>query len=235
MKDDIAENAGKIATLEGQMSTAEGKISALEGASATHATKTELEEAVADLEQADIDNLAAAKKYTDDEIAELKIADYVKKVDADAAYAAAGHNHDDKYDAIGAAADVKTELETAIETAQSTLEGEIAKKVDKVEGKSLVADTEITKLAGVSEGANKVEASTTNGKIKIDGVETTVYTHPTAHTISEVTGLQDALDLKLEADDIADKADKATTLAGYGIADAYTKAEVEAMLTWGEF
>lgn len=70
-------------------------------------------------------------------------------------------------------------------------------KVDKVTGKSLVADTEITKLAGVSEGANKVEASTTNGKIKIDGAETTVYTHPDKHTISEVTGLQDALDAKV--------------------------------------
>ena len=31
------------------------------------------------------------------------------------------------------------------------------------------------------------------------------------------------------------KADKATTLAGYGITDAYTQAEVNALLTWGEF
>ena len=30
-------------------------------------------------------------------------------------------------------------------------------------------------------------------------------------------------------------AEKATTLAGYGISDAYTKSEVEAMLTWGSF
>jgi hypothetical protein len=66
------------------------------------------------------------------------------------------------YDEKGAAAGVKTELEA-----------EIAKKVDKVEGKSLVLDTEITKLAGVSAGANKVEASE-NGKIKIDGVDTVV-------------------------------------------------------------
>lgn len=100
-------------------------------------------------------------------------------------------------------------------------------KVDKVTGKSLVSDTEITKLAGVSEGANKVEASTTNGKIKIDGTETTVYTHPDKHAISEVTGLQDALDAKLEDSDIENKADKATTLAGYGIGDAYTKTEVD--------
>lgn len=34
------------------------------------------------------------------------------------------------------------------------------------------------KLNGISSGANKVEKSTTNGNIKVDGTETTVYTHP---------------------------------------------------------
>lgn len=34
------------------------------------------------------------------------------------------------------------------------------------------------KLNGISEGAKKVEASTLNGKIRIDDVETSVYTHP---------------------------------------------------------
>lgn len=48
-------------------------------------------------------------------------------------------------------------------------------KVDKVEGKSLIDSAEITRLAGMSDGANKVEASTTNGKIKIDGNEVSVY------------------------------------------------------------
>ena len=48
------------------------------------------------------------------------------------------------------------------------------KKVDKVAGKSLINDTEMTRLAGMSDGANKVEAST-NGKIKIDGSEVSVY------------------------------------------------------------
>ena len=182
--------------------------------------------------------------------------------------------------------------------------GLLDKKVDKVDGKSLVADTEITKLAGVSTGANKVEAST-NGKIKIDGVDTTVYTHPASHTASEisdfatevakvkvasatkadqdgkgnvidetyatkteaqgyanakdsaiaeakkagtdaaaaVTALQngavadnaaaiEAIEADyLKAADIANKADKSTTLAGYGIGDAYTKTETEGKIT----
>ena len=84
----------------------------------------------------------------------------------------------------------------------TTAEGEIdalqeasAKHVEKEEGKSLIADTEITRLAGMSDGANKVEASE-NGKIKIDGVDTVVYVHPDKHTIADVDGLQDALDGK---------------------------------------
>jgi hypothetical protein len=77
------------------------------------------------------------------------------------------------------------------------IEAELDKKVDKEDGKSLVSNTEITKLAGVSEGANKVEASETNGNIKVDGTEVKVYTHPAEHAISEVTGLQDALDGKV--------------------------------------
>lgn len=51
-------------------------------------------------------------------------------------------------------------------------------KVDKVVGKSLIEDTEISRLKGMSTGANKVEASITNGNVKIDGVETNVYTLP---------------------------------------------------------
>lgn len=42
-----------------------------------------------------------------------------------------------------------------------------------IEGKIAAA------LTDISEGATKVEASETNGNIKIDGVETPVYTHPT--------------------------------------------------------
>lgn len=56
---------------------------------------------------------------------------------------------------------------------------QMAKKVDKADGSRLMTNAEGTKLAGVSDGANKVESSETNGNIKIDGVETTVYTHPT--------------------------------------------------------
>lgn len=148
----------------------------------------------------------------------------------------------DNVDAIAAdylkAAD-KTALEGSI--------GDVSDRVTAIENKS------------ISDGANKVEKSDTNGNIKIDGAETVVYTHPAEHAISEVTGLQSALDAKAAQTSLdttnanvtanasaisaleSGKADKATTLAGYGITDAYTKTEtytqteVNALLEWGSF
>lgn len=85
--------------------------------------------------------------------------------------------------------------------------GDYAKAADLTAAVNRIgtAEGKITTLEGkvkaiedknISDGANKVEASATNGNIKIDGVETVVYTHPATHTISEVTGLQGALDAK---------------------------------------
>lgn len=45
-------------------------------------------------------------------------------------------------------------------------------------GKRLMTDAEGVKLGGIAEGATKVEASTTNGSVKINGTETRVYTEP---------------------------------------------------------
>lgn len=89
----------------------------------------------------------------------------------------------------------------------------------------LMSKEHFTKVEGVAAGATKVE-NVGDGKIKINDQEVTVYTHPDKHAIDDVTGLQDALN---------GKAEKATTLAGYGIDDAYTKTEVENLLTWGTF
>lgn len=58
----------------------------------------------------------------------------------------------------------------------------VADKVDKVDGKGLSTEDFTTalktKLEGVADGATKVEASETNGNVKINGTETTVYTEP---------------------------------------------------------
>lgn len=67
-------------------------------------------------------------------------------------------------------------LEASIEGVKTTAEALQTGKVDKEDNKSLLADTEIERLSGISSGATKVEKSETNGNIKIDGIETTVYT-----------------------------------------------------------
>ena len=78
-----------------------------------------------------------------------------------------------------------------ISAAQADITTELAKKVDKVEGKSLIADTEIERLAGMSTGANKAEISaesyidgTTVATITIDG-QTTPIQIPAAEFITE--------------------------------------------------
>jgi hypothetical protein len=50
-----------------------------------------------------------------------------------------------------------------------------------------MTDAEKTKLSGISASAKKVEASVTNGNIKIDGTETNVYTHPSTHSLDIIT------------------------------------------------
>lgn len=103
------------------------------------------------------------------------------------------------YEVKGEAAKVQTALDNYKTEVATALDGKVAKET----GKSLVNDIEITKLVGVSEGANKVEASETNGNIKIDGVETVVYTHPNNHAIADIDGLQEALDGKQAAGNYA--------------------------------
>jgi hypothetical protein len=106
------------------------------------------------------------------------------------------------------------------------LAAEIDNKVAKETNKSLIADSEIARLAGMSDGANKVEASATNGKIKIDGVETTVYTHPEKHAIADVTGLQDALAGLQEKGDYAAEEHTHTKSEITDFAHTHTKSEI---------
>lgn len=53
----------------------------------------------------------------------------------------------------------------------------------------LMSSADFTKLEGISEGATKVEDSATNGNIKIDGVESPVYQHPTSTAGALAAGL----------------------------------------------
>ena len=77
--------------------------------------------------------------------------------------------------------DLQSNVST-LENSVSTIEESLDNKVDKISGKQLSTNdyttTEKNKLSGIATGATKVEKSNTNGNIKINGTETTVYTKP---------------------------------------------------------
>lgn len=105
-----------------------------------------VEEDIADIVDGTNGVLAQAKKYADDEIAAAKN-EISAEIDADVkvvndALEAYKTSNDTALAGVKATADaaaVKTEVETAL-----------AGKVDKVEGKSLIADSEIARLANVT-------------------------------------------------------------------------------------
>ena len=70
--------------------------------------------------------------------------------------------------------------------------------VEKETGKGLSTNdfdnTYKNKVDGIAENATKVEASTTNGNIKINGTETKVYEHAGAHIFVGATEPQDMAD-----------------------------------------
>lgn len=107
---------------------------------------------------------------------------------------------------------------------KAELDALLANKVDKVNGKSLVLDTEIAKLGTVAEGATKVEASETNGNIKINGTETKVYDDTAlAGRVSTIEGdylkAADKTELQGNIDKKQDALTEATILGGGGAAD----------------
>lgn len=170
----------------------------------------------------------------------------------------------------------KEELSGYVKTADLTTE--LNKKVDKVAGKSLIDDTEITRLASVknyddtaikADIAKKADATAMSTALegKVDKVEGKVlssndYTTAEKEKLAGLSNYDDtdikaSIATKANSDDVytktamnteldkkADKttvetltttvdgkANKATTISGYGITDAYTKTEVDAKVS----
>ena len=67
----------------------------------------------------------------------------------------------------------------------------VAVKLSDADGNALVLAEDGLKV--IIPESTKVEVSETNGNIKVDGEEVTVYTHPDKHAMDDVTGLADAL------------------------------------------
>lgn len=128
------------------------------------------------------------------------------------------------------------ELAAAISAERALIDAELDKKVDKVDGKGLSTNDLTNTLkanydaayehsqaahAPVDAQANIIESVKVNGSALTITDKAVDITVPTK--VSELTN-----DVPyLVAADIANKADKATTLAGYGITDAYTTAQTD--------
>lgn len=135
------------------------------------------------------------------------------------------HNHDSKYDAKGAASVVQTNLDTVSdELSEHTENGDIHVTTTNKSNWN-AAYTHSTSTHARTD-ATKVEDSTTNGNIKINGTETNVYSHPnsgvSAGTYKSVT---------VNAQGHITAGTNPTTLAGYGITDAETKGAANSALT----
>ena len=177
---DVAELKTKVSGIESEI----GKAAAGEDAA------TGLYKEIADAE-------AAAKTYTDEEIAELDLAN---------TYEAKGAAADALADAKTYADGLDTAMNTRVEAleaidhdayiaADTALEGkintELGKKVDKVEGSRLMTDTEGAKLAGIAEGAqvNVIEKVIFNGTEVVADAQTKTITLTTPQDV--VRGLAD--------------------------------------------
>lgn len=142
--------------------------------------------------------------------------------------------------AVGDGGSVKDMIDGAIETAVSEeatrVDGELAKKVDKVDGKGLSTNDLTNELKGQYDASyahsQEVHAPADAQKnvietVKVNGTAVTV-TDKAVDIFVPTDNAQLTNGAKyLVAADIANKADKATTLAGYGIADAYTSAQTD--------
>lgn len=248
-----AEMTSKIGALEttvGKAADGENPATGLvksvaDNASAIAAEKSRAEGVEADLAQADTDNLAAAKKYADDAITGLKIGDYAKKSDLDT------HTGDttvhitaderSKWNAAEGKAHThsnKALLDTYTQT-EENLADAVAKKHSHANAAELdkIQDGDVAKWNAAQDNAEATAASAlSSAKSELEGKITAAE--------GKVTKLANGA-VKTNTDNITalqnGKADKATTLAGYGIIDAYTKTEtytkdeVQTLLTWGTF
>ena len=248
------ERIGALETTVGKAAEGENPATGLvksvaDNAAAIAAEKSRAEGAEASLAQADTDNLAAAKKYADDAIIGLKIGDYAKKSDLDThtgdttihitaderskwnAAESKAHTHNNK-----ALLDAYTQTEEDLADAVAKKHSHAnAAELDKIQDGDVAkwnaaqANAEATAADALSTAKSELEGKITAAQTAAEGKVTALANGAVKTNADNITALQNG------------KADKATTLAGYGITNAYTKtetytqAEVDALLTWGTF
>lgn len=251
---EMTKKIGALETTVGKAADGENEATGLvksvaDNASAIAAERSRAEGVEANLAQADTDNLAAAKKYADDAITGLKIGDYAKKSALDAhtgdttvhitaderskwnAAEGKAHTHSNK-----ALLDTYTQTEENLADAVAKKHSHAnAAELDKIKDGDIAkwnaaqANAEATAATALSSAKTELEGKISAAQTAAEGKVTELANGAVKTNADAITALQSG------------KANKATTLAGYGITDAYTKtetytkAEVESMLTWGSF
>nr|DAF62964.1 MAG TPA: hypothetical protein [Caudovirales sp. ctu3532] len=145
--------------------------------------------------------------YIAEAIAALSIGDYAKTTEVTSAINTALASYYKKTEvetALGKKAD-KVAKATAGNFAGLDANGNLTDSGKKAAdfvvaeaGKRLMTDAEGTKLSGIKAGATKVEKSETNGNVKIDGTETTVYTLPTDVVLGSIATDEEVTEMLTE-------------------------------------
>jgi len=239
---DVSAEVQRISDLEGVVGNAEGGLvkDVADNAAAISAEKTRAEAKEAELAAADTTNLQAAKDYADDVVEALGIADYVKKADADAAYAVIGHNHDDKYDTKGAAA----AAESAAKAYADGLAGNYATAAQGVKADTALQAADIT--TGNANGTIAVKGT----DVAVKGLGSAAYAATTAFDAAgtaETKANAAESNAKAYADGLAGNYD-ASGSAAQALTDAKayadtaesdaiatSKAYTDTALAWGSF
>lgn len=161
--------------------------------------------------------------------------------DMDAAYKAADLELSGKITALegkfaegeGSVSDM---ISDAIDAERTEIDAELAKKVDKVDGKGLSTNDLTNELKANYDAAyehSQVAHAPANAQanviesIKVNGSALTITDKAVDIAVPTDNAQLTNGAGYLVANDIANKADKATTLAGYGITDAYTSAQTD--------
>lgn len=171
--------------------------------------------------------------YVTDAINALSIGDYAKAADL-ATLAGRVEALESKFgEGEGSVSDL---ISNAMDAEEARVDGLLANKVDKVEGKGLSTNDLTDELKGQYDAAyahSQVAHAPADAQANI--IES-VKVNGTALTITgkavDISVPTDNAELTngagyLVANDIAGKADKGTTLADYGITDAYTSAQTD--------
>jgi hypothetical protein len=241
----VAENTAAIAA---EKARAEAKEAELVAADATNlkAAKDYADEKIADLKIGDYAKQADLDTHTGDADIHITAAERT-------AWSAAEQNAKDYADGLNDNMNARVEALEAIDhehankalldtytQTEANLADAVAKKHEHANAAELakIADGDVAKWNATEQNAKDyTDAHVAAAKTDASNKDAVVLAEAQKAVTAAKTELQTALDTYKTSNDalVAGKADKATTLAGYGITDAMTADAINALFQWGSF